>query len=82
MHFILVLDVLNILVSLLVDVVLWFFDKNRSGPKVDLSGKKKNMLLAKSIYEFFPERSTFGTEFGSVKAMVSMQELKLIMMKF
>ena len=45
----------NILISLLVDAILWYIDQNQSGKKVDLSWKKKDMLIAKKL-KFFGSR--------------------------
>ena len=61
---------LDLHVSILIDWILWSFDQNRSDPKVILSEAKKNMLIAKSLSEFFPERFTFGPESGRIKETV------------
>ena len=56
----------KLLVSLLIDAVLWSFDQNRSGPKVDVSGSKKHVLRAKKHKLFGTRVVHFWTRIWSV----------------
>ena len=66
----------NLLITLLINRILWPFDQNRSGPKVDLSSKKYNMLELKSISILKAEWIAFGPESGRVEATDLKLDLK------
>ena len=53
------------MVSLLINVILWSFGQNRSGPKVDLSVEKKHMFRTKKHILFGSRVVHFWTRIWS-----------------
>ena len=55
----------DLLVSLLIDWILWSFDQNRSNPKVILYGSKQSILISKKHKRILSRKVHFWTEIWS-----------------